>query len=175
MYKVIESCDDFPREISQKLAVTLGEPLCSSLLVSVNWVQDLLSILVHTKQHVAFCVLRTLIGGWTTSYRMHEPCKLPCIFGCTGEKDQLTHYLFCFSLWHICSSVLGIEAPWDITMRLGISSPTPERAKLLALAFMVYHNSKTRAKELGGTLLIGSNHVQRIASESALSFVRHLV
>ena len=105
---------------------------------------------------------------------MHEHAKLPCIFGCQGEQDLLIHYLLCFPLWHICSSVLGIAAPWALEERLGIRSPTPEKAVLLALTFMVYHNSHSRIKELGGLGAISFNHVQKIAAESAVTFASHL-
>ena len=145
-----------------------------SLRAPVDWVMQLTRTLVHTKQHVAFCVFETLIGGWTTSHRMHEQCKLPCIFGCHGEQDLLTHYLLCFPLWHICGSVLGIQVPWFLGERIGVMTPSPERAQLLALAFMVYHNSKSRLKELGGLSAVSFNHIQRIAVESSRTFASHL-
>ena len=106
---------------------------------------------------------------------MHEPTKLPCIFGCHGEQDLLTHYLLCFPLWHISGSAIGIQAPWLLGERIGVINPSPETALLLALAFMVYHNSKSRLRELGGLEVVDFNHVQRIAVESARTFVSHLV
>ncbi len=86
----------------------------------------------------------------------------------------LSHYLFCFPLWHICGSVLGIQVPWLLGERIGVMNPTPEKALLLSLTFMVYHNSKSRTKELGGLGAISFNHVQRIAAESARTFAAHL-
>ena len=121
------------------------------------------------------CTFKTLIGGWTTSHRMHEPIHLPCIFGCRGEQDTQLHYLQCFPLWHIATTVLGIEAPWSISSRLGVTDPSPEKAQLLALVFMVYHNTKSRVKELGGLGATSSNRVQRIAAECARCFVHHIV
>ncbi len=173
-FRRLEVCSDFPLEMSQKLVVTLGHELSCTVHAPFDWVLSLTRALVHSKQHVAFCVFKTLIGGWTTSFRMHEHDKLPCIFGCHGEKDLLTHYLLCFPLWHICSSVLGIQAPWSLEERIGIMSPSPEKAQLLALTFMVYHNSKSRLKELGGLSTIGHNHVQTIAADSSRTFACHV-
>ncbi len=112
VFKTFETCEDFPKELAQKVSVTLGPNLASTFQVPVNWVLLLTHCLVHVKQHVAFCVFETLIGGWTTSHRMHEPQRLPCIFGCHGEQDLQLHYLLCAPLWHICSSAFGADPPY---------------------------------------------------------------
>ena len=55
--------------------------------------------------YCTLCWLKTLCNGWCTSYRMHEPIKLTCVFGCSGEKDNLQHYLLCRNLWSVVRSV----------------------------------------------------------------------
>ena len=47
-------------------------------------------------------VLKCWCNGWATSYRYHEDKLLPCLFGCSGCKGELGHYLQCphlFALW----------------------------------------------------------------------------
>lgn len=41
--------------------------------------------------HVKWSLLRTVLGAWTTSCRMHENSRLPCVFGCDAE-DAWGHY-----------------------------------------------------------------------------------
>ena len=116
------------------------------------------------------CIFTTLIGGWTTSVRMHEPVTLPCLFGCAGERDDILHYLLCSPLWQIAGEALRVEPPLDLGSRLCVVSPTPERAQLLALVFQLYHHVKARTKIEGGFSCFGSRNVQRLAFEVARTF-----
>ncbi len=160
--------------MSQKLVVTLGEVTSRSLVVPANWVAELARVLSSVKQHAASCVFKCIIGGWTTSHRMHEPEKLPCIFGCGDGLDEINHYFLCSPLWQIASRAMQIEAPLDLARRLCTVSPTPESVRLLALVFSLYHFSKHRAKDLGGALPIGPCTVQRIAFEASHALVKHV-
>ncbi len=105
---------------------------------------------------------------------MHEQLKLPCIFGCRDAKDEINHYFLCSPLWWIASEALSVEAPLDLATRLCLRNPTPCTARLLALTFMLYHHVKSRAKDLGGANHVGSIVLQRIAFESARTFVNHV-
>ena len=154
--------------------MTLGELTSSTLRLPVDWVVVLTETLTLVRQHTSMCVFETLIGGWTTSWRMHERDKLPCIFGCNGESDDIRHYLLCSPLWQIAGESLGTEPPLDLGSRLCACDPNPEKARLLALVFQLYHHTKARTKELGGFRNVGSRHVQRIAFEAARTFVNHV-
>ncbi len=164
-----EKCGDFAKAMSQKLVVTLGVEVSSSLRVPVNWVATLLEVLRNVRPHTASCVFKSLIGGWTTSVRMHEHERLSCIFGCREQPDEINHYFLCSPLWQIAGQSLQVQAPLCLAQRLCIELPTPESARLLALVFALYHFCKTRAKELGGAPVIGPNAVQRIAFEAAIA------
>ncbi len=143
------------------------------LCLPADWFGTLSGVLGHVRQHAAFSLLRTYIGGWTTSVRMGEEEKLPCIFGCREARDELTHYLLCAPLWLIASEALRVETPFSLGERLCLVSPSPEHVQLLALAFQIYHGTKSRSKELGGPIFLGSNRVQLIAAESARAFIGH--
>ena len=177
LYKVYcqkESCDDLPKAIASKLVTTLGEDVSQNIRLPVDWFAKLSAVLPHVKQHVSTCLLKTCVGGWTTSFRRHEVDKLPCIFGCRGEQDTLAHYLLCTPLWQIAGSALGVGVQITISERLCMLAPSGDRVELLALCFQVYHFTKSRAKALGSAPSLGSNHVQRIAFEAARTFLNHI-
>ncbi len=165
---------DFLKAMSQKLIVTLGVSVGRSLQVPVDWVVKLVDVCREVRPHAACCVFKCLVGGWTTSHRMHEQMLLPCILGCTDCRDEINHYFLCSPLWQIASEALQVEAPLDLATRLCLVSPTPCTVRLLALTFVLYHYAKTRAKELGGATVVGSCVVQRIAFEAACTFVSHV-
>ena len=64
------------------------------------------------------CLFKTLIGGWATTHRMHEPIKLNCIFGCRHEPDDIHHYVLCAPLWQIVGEVLSERSPFPLADRL---------------------------------------------------------
>ena len=173
-FKVVECCKDFPLELTQKLVVTLGPEISNSLQVPIDFVNRLTGMLTDVRPQVAICVFKTIIGGWTTSHRMHEPSLLPCIFGCQGETDTINHYLLCAPLWLICSESLGIESQWNLLSRICVCNPRPESAQLLSLVFLVYHHTKSRLKEAGGFGCMSFSRIQSIASEAARELKHHV-
>ena len=49
-------------------------------------------------------VMKTLAGGWATSYRLHvQPDRRGCVFGCDPSccPDAIAHYMVCKRLWHL--------------------------------------------------------------------------
>ena len=73
---------------------------------------------------------------------MHENVILPCIFGCAGQEDRLSHYMHCITMWSILNeSFGGIFAP-SLVSRLGYQSPCPQKFIVIACAFEVYHALK---------------------------------
>ncbi len=39
------------------------------------------------RAHTQWSILKTLLGGWCTSNRMHEECRLDCAFGCRCARS----------------------------------------------------------------------------------------
>ena len=169
-----EKCDDVPRELASKLCTTLGDEVAQTMRIPPNWFQSLISIFPSIRQHTCMCIFKTFVGGWTTSHRMHEPIKLPCIFGCPGESDCQRHYLLCAPLWQICGQALGCEVPIRLSQRLCLVNPSREGARLLALCFQTYHFTKSRLKDLGGWNHVGQARSQRIAFEAVRTFLNHV-
>ena len=85
---------------------------------------------------------RTIGNGWCSSYRMHEPVKLPCIFGCVGERDLLPHYLNCPILLGLTSEELLCTFGPSILHRLCIRDPSRQSFVMLAAIQGIYHYIK---------------------------------
>ena len=144
------------RTLLNKLVTTLGRETSEVLRADVNWFPKLCQILKECGAHTSFCLLKTWVGGWTTSHRMHEDQKLECLFGCPHEPDNLAHYLECAPLWFIVGEVVGNQGPIGVPERLCIHDPSPEAVLRLSLAFQGYHYAKS---------LVGSPNFDHLSSE----------
>ena len=67
-------------------------------------------------------VLKGWCNGWATSRRFQERVKLPCVFGCCNEQDDLHHYLTCPHLYAIWSFLVGGVSS-DPLIRWGLVKP----------------------------------------------------
>ena len=64
-----------------------------------------------SNSHVhAMAWFKTVTNAWTTSYRMHEPIRLRCLFGCDAP-DRIDHYMSCLTLWSILHEAFGGKLP----------------------------------------------------------------
>ena len=164
------------RGLLSKIEVTFGDELFPRLIFSPQWFQELLKGLDVVKVQVRVALFKTLIGGWTTTHRMHEDRILGCIFGCQGEVDTICHYVQCAPLWLIVCSTLGHSAPLSISERICIDKCTPCRLQSLAIAFHVYHHTKNSlTRTVGGLIQPSPNWSQQVCFESARTFKSHLV
>jgi len=161
-------------ELNDKICRALCSDQGLQFCIPPAWHLAIPGVLSRVKQHSAFSLFRTLVGAWTTSHRMHEATRLPCIFGCSGERDDLSHYLFCSPLWQIAGAALGTEVPLDIPTRICIHSVSVEHVQLVALVSTVYHYTKTRVRELGGFAVVGQRATQQIATEACRTFAGHV-
>ena len=73
---------------------------------------------------------------------MHENIRLPCIFGCSDEQDELLHYMFCPYLWQFVADIFKVDISAHITHRLLLVDPNPIALKCLACAHSIYHSCK---------------------------------
>ena len=94
------------------------------------------------KPYTKVCWLKTICGGWCTSYRMHDEERWPCIFGCPDCKDELKHYLICPILWQFPLPIVGMISSISIGERLCIVRPSALKLRALAITFFVYHSCR---------------------------------
>ena len=92
--------------------------------------------------HEALLVVKTWCNSWPTSTRFHEQCKLPCLMGCSTEKDDLFHYLRCKPLWNIVNALVRSDVPGDVLGRLGLRNATSDTLSCLAAVLHGYHAIK---------------------------------
>ena len=123
--------------------VTLGDPLFHQIHFPTGWFSSVEDTLRKCSPHLRSCVLKTWIGGWTTSFRMHEPVSMRCLFGCKDEDDSLHHYLHCAPLWLLAGEALRCSVPFQIAKRLCVDDPSPQQVQLLSLCFQGYHYAKS--------------------------------
>ena len=92
--------------------------------------------------------LKTVTNAWCTSYRMHEPDLLKCIFGCRGHNDDLSHYLECHVLWsHLNEAFVGHVAPCKAG-KVNYLNPTKQKVIIISSAFETYHALKISLKHV---------------------------
>ena len=118
------------------------------------------------------CLLKTFVGGWTTSVRMHETTKRNCLFGCNDSSDELKHYVLCSPLWQIACQALEMTDPFQLEERLCLINASPIRAQLLALVFALYHASHNSVKNDAAP---SSRFLQQSAAEQARAFKHHIL
>eukprot|EP00973_Karenia_brevis_P033528 4622793-Karenia_brevis.AAC.1 len=103
-------------------------------LIDFENVRDLLS---KVPASAAIAVLKCWANAWTTSSRMHEATQSPCILGCQGDDDRLSHYLVCSRLWRLVKGSRTLQdyrIPHSALGRLGLQPATVESWKDLVTA-----------------------------------------
>lgn len=164
------------------LSATLHEKAKITLLplapfdMPFNWFEGLHIELLKEAPYIKTCWLRTVCGAWCTSARLAAPQSRECIFGCSGCRDELTHYLICPILWQFARVTLRIsEESCGFLSRVGIIQPTSDKFKLLAFCHALYHccvNDNACMKENGQPR--SSQTVQSAASELC-NFCKHRI
>ena len=86
--------------------------------------------------------MKTWSNSWSTSYRYHEARRLPCLFGCPGEPDSLSHYCQCSVMRSLILETLGQPEDWNGLDQLGIAHPSRNSLKCIACMFYAYHALK---------------------------------
>ena len=86
--------------------------------------------------------INTISNSWIASERLHEPVRLPCVFGCQGCKDHLIHYLQCEPFWTLIISALNMHQSWlscPPASKLCIANINSQNLYLIGIAFKTYH------------------------------------
>ena len=99
--------------------------------------------------HWRWAALKTALGGWTTSCRLHETQLLPCVIGCRGKRDEWCHYLNECRIWGVVSKAVPLGCPRDRCERLAFIFGTTDGLRLPYLVFYVYGKLKENLKTRG--------------------------
>ena len=168
-------CTDLSLAVSKKAAVSLGDEESSRIRLRRDWFFVLLPILESVKIFLRVCWLKTICGGWCTTYRMNENIKWPCIFGCTDSKDELRHYLMCPILWQYASENLGGVASVFMEGRLCLVDPSKESLRALAFVHSLYHCCKNDPDCIRHDGHICEPRVVQARASQLSRYVKHLV
>ena len=137
--------------------------------------QAYFGFLKRCSSHLAMCMVKTIVNAWTTTSRMHERVRWPCIFGCVSGRDDTAHYLSCDRLWQIVADIAGVEVPVSLLERLGLSRPCRENTVNIYVAFTTYHCLKNKFYiDINRAVNHGNfSPVIAAASEAAAAAIRH--
>ena len=87
--------------------------------------------------------LKVIGGAWTTTTRMHELNKWPCVFGCIDCQDEFRHYMQCPVLWQLAREALSIsEQYFTLGHRLCFIDCSVDKLRLLAYSHLSYRAIK---------------------------------
>ena len=118
-------------------------------------------LLKQAKGFRAMASIKSVLGAWCTSSRMHEPNILPCLFGCPCPAvDTFTHYVQCPCLWWEVHIFLISHNLVDLAFKihfvgtsdqalffkLGLEAECYDDFLPIALAFGLYHALKLHSK-----------------------------
>ena len=108
-------------------------------------IHSALSMCSRFRKHDVMRILKTWCNAWATSHRFHETIRLPCLFGCSGATDSLTHYIHCPYWLHVLQRVLPQPPSVFPLTRLGLVDPTKTSLLSVAASFAGYHAIKRHA------------------------------
>ena len=93
--------------------------------------------------------MKTWIGAWTTSYRLHEVRRQRCVFGCAAD-DSWLHYVDCGGLWGIVFCELGMVPMRGLEERICLLMCTHTGIIATTLAFKLYNEARARTRHATG-------------------------
>jgi len=125
--------DDNLKILSRRLHSILG------IFCAEGWLDAVTPTLEKLKCYEAIQVLRTWSNSWSTSYRYHESRKLPCLLGCPGMPDSITHYSACPLIREYVSATFGQSLFPDCLNCLGTTSREPDALRQVACIYYAYH------------------------------------
>ena len=122
------------------------------------------------------CWLKAIGGAWTTTFRMHELNKWPCVFGCLDCSDEIRHYMQCPVLWQLAREALSIsEQYFSLGHRLCFIDCSVDKLRLLAYAHLLYHAIKNDSDCVQSNGLIKSSQFVQQKSTNLVKALRPLV
>jgi len=156
-YKFIDSkiVSDWLTLFNRRALVLCVNSVYNKFVFEDSFLKNYSMISKRCSKTVNMSVLKTWSNSWATSSRTksgkeHE-AVLPCIFGCDGQIDDLSHYLACQPFWTLMGSALNLPLSYidvDPVLKLNWVEPSMPRAQLLAVAFHCYNAFRIARKPL---------------------------
>ena len=129
-----------------------------------------------TNSYLRMCWLKAIGGAWTTTTRMHESVKWPCVFGCANCQDEIRHYLQCLVLWQLAREALCInEEHFSIGHRLCFIDCSVDKLRLLAYSRTLYHALKNDTDCVNASGIIKNSQFIQQRSHNLVKALRPFV
>jgi len=125
--------DDNLKTLTRRLHSILGS-FCAE-----GWLEDVKPFLVQLKGYEVVQVLRTWSNSWSTSYRYHETHRLPCLMGCPGKPDSISHYACCPLIHEYVSAFFGHSLFPECLKCFGTTARDPDALRQVACVYYAYH------------------------------------
>ena len=90
---------------------------------------------------VLHSVLKSWLGGWTTSRRFHEDVMLPCFACGLAHADCWKHYVYCQHFWRPLFIAFDLDPDYSFKSVLALQFK-PSQLAVLSAAFDMYHTLK---------------------------------
>ena len=116
--------------------------------------QSCMDTLSSLNSSSAIKVLKTWVNGWASSHRYHEAIVYPCLLGCRGGLDDLSHYVKCPHLFALTKFCVPSTSSDPLT-RIGLIHPSVEQYKVMCCTFCGYH--AVHRSVVGNSSVIDSN------------------
>jgi len=145
--EVLHTCD-WPKIFRRRIPAIVPE--LRGGLDDIDWA-SFIKALKHLKGQVALSAVKTLLNGWTTSARFHEPVVLSCVLGCTeAGSDNLMHYMRCSRMRRLLIGATQRVPCRAMKYRLGlVAQPAQlDNIRLLAVMFDIYHTLRHHRAKL---------------------------
>ena len=120
----------------------------------------------HSREHFKWCNVKTWLGGWTTSRRMHEASALQCVFGCYNCEDAWTHYVKCSGCWYYAFESVHVPIISNLSERLHFLMMTDIGLKIVCIAFKAYHEIKSST--IANKQVLNYDRIASVFSASAM-------
>jgi len=138
-----ESCAVLSSALYDKCLVTFPIESCGVICKQFDWFPKLEELFKSVNSFLRMCWLKAIGGAWTTTARMPEPVKWPCVFGCLDCRDEIRHYMQCPVLWQLAREALSIsEQQFTLGHRLCFIDCSVDKLRLLAYTHLLYHTIK---------------------------------
>ena len=111
--------------------------------MQADWFPKLEELFESINSFLRMCWLKAIGAAWTTTSRMHELNKWPCVFGCIDCSDEVRHYTQCPVLWQLAREALSIsEQYFTLGHRLCFIDCSVDKLRMLAYGHLLYHAIK---------------------------------
>jgi len=171
-----ESCAVLSNSLYDKCLVTFPSDSCGNICKQVDWFPKIEELFKTVNSFLRMCWLKAIAGAWTTTCRMPEPIKWPCVFGCVDSRDEIRHYIQCPVLWQLAREALSIsEHHFSIGHRLCFYDCSVDKLRLLAYSHLLYHAIKNDSDSIHSNGFLKSPQYIQQKSTNLVKALRPLV